>query len=244
MATATEYWHNEQAALQAYADTLSSALELKRVLDSRTPFNFVHAVRSGPALLVGEGNMSFSLSLAQMSGSAARSMTATVFKVPPVQDALMRQNAKKLISLGVTVRAGVDATRLSNWFGRQKFKLIVFQFPNVGSRIPIYGRNPNHVLIRRFLGSAANHLQPNGKVAITTLNSGHYDGAFDVDGAAARNSYEAPFAHPFKFSNFPGYIHVKTKDDGTSVASNDRECVTYIFSLKRNTNRKCLSGHR
>ncbi len=241
MATGSQYWLTKHATSLSYANAVVAALELKRVLDSRTPFNYVQAVKTGSVLLVGEGNMSFSLSLARLSGSAAHNMTSTFLEVPLVQHALMRENAKKLRSLGVTIRAGIDATQLSTYFGRQKFKLIIFQFPNVGSRTPIYGRNPNHVLIRRFLGSAAQHLQPDGNVAITTVNSRHYDGAFDVDGAARRNGYAIPVAHPFQFSRFPGYIHVKTKDDGTSIASNDSECVTYIFSLERRADRKWLS---
>lgn len=66
-----------------------------------------------------------------------------------------------------------------------------------------------------FLKSAAGHLTGKGNVAITAVNSPHYDGAFDVDGAAERNDYEIPVAYPFFFSDYPGYSHVKTIDDGS-----------------------------
>jgi hypothetical protein len=121
-----------------------------------------------------------------------------------------------------------------------KVVLIVFQFPNAGSRSPLYGRNPNHVLIRRFLRSASEQLRSGGKVAITAINSFHYDGAFDVDGAATRNEYEIPVAYPFYFSDYPGYTHVKTNDDGTSVATSENECVTYIFERKRRMAQKWI----
>ena len=133
--------------------------------------------------------------------------------------------------------AGVDATNLSEWFGRRRFDLIVFQFPNVGSREPRYGRNPNHILVRRFLKSAAAHLSAQGQVAITVVNSSHYDGAFDMDGAAERSEFALPVAHPFRFADY-----VKTKDDGIGAVDESDECVTYVFRLKRRLGRKWIAG--
>lgn len=197
-------------------------------------------VKSGRVLLVGEGNLSFSLALARLAGTAASNMTSTTFQSINEHSETARKNALKLRSQSVNVMAGIDATNLSKWFGRAKFDLIVFQFPKVGSRSPLYGRNPNHVLVRRFLRSAAEHLSAGGEVAVTAVNSPHYDGALDVDGAATRNDYEIPVAYPFYFSDYPGYTHVKTKDDGTSVASSENECVTYVFERKTRAGRKWI----
>ena len=66
----------------------------------------------------------------------------------------------------------------------------------------------------------------------------HYDGAFDVDGAAERNEYENPVAYPFYFSDYPGYSHVKTKDDGSSAVGESDEFVTYVFHKKKQVARK------
>ena len=137
--------------------------------------------------------------------------------------------------------AGVDATNLSQWFGRRRFDLIVFQFPNVGSRNPRYGRNPNHILVRRFLKSAAAHLSGEGQVAIAVVNSSHYDGAFDMDGAAERNNYALPVAYPFRFSDYVGYTHVKTKDDGVGAVDESDEFVTYVFRLKERIGHKWIT---
>jgi hypothetical protein len=134
-----------------------SAIALKRALDFKAPFDFAAAVRAGPALLVGEGNLSFSLALSESVG-AVQNMTASTFKTSAEYSAATTQNAKILRRRGVATVAGVDATNLSRYFGQRKFASIIFQFPNVGSRSPIYGRNPNHILVRSFLKSAAWHL--------------------------------------------------------------------------------------
>ncbi len=227
-------------AQTVYERFRKAAFELKRVLDKNRPFDFVSCARSGRVLLVGEGNLSFSLALARLVGSPVRGMTSTTFQGVAECTRETSRNAEALRKLGASVIASVDATNLEKWFNNLKFDLIIFQFPNVGSRSPLYGRNPNHVLVRRFLRSAAQHLRIYGKVAITVLNSPHYDGAFDVDDAARRNHYEIPVAYPFYFSDYPGYTHVKTNDDGTSVASSDSECVTYVFERKRPAEQKWM----
>lgn len=217
-----------------------SALELKRTLDQKAPFDFPGKVKKGRSLLVGEGNLSFSRSLARIVGVAAKNMTSTTFQGEDDYTEAMRANARVLRRSGATVMSGVDATKLSKWFGRSKFDLLVFQFPNVGSRNPLYGRNPNHILVRRFLKSATEHLTGNGIVAISAVNSPHYDGAFDVDGAAERNEYEIPVAYPFYFSDYPGYTHVKTKDDGSSAVAEGDEFVTYVFHRNQQAARKWM----
>lgn len=209
-----------------------AATELKRTLDQATPFPFVRHIKGGKVLLVGEGNLTFSVSLARLAGTSAKNMTSTTFQSTNDYTNETARNARILTKSGARVMAGVDATKLSNWFGSTSFDLIVFQFPNVGSRFPIYGRNPNHVLLRRFLRSANEHITTHGVVAVTVVNSPHYDGAFAVDDAAERSSFCAPTAHPFYFSDYPGYSHVKTKEDGSPAFENDDEFVTLVFQTK------------
>jgi len=64
-----------------------------------------------------------------------------------------------------------------------------------------------------FLGSAAAHLLSSGKVAITVVNSSHYDGAFDMDRAAERSGFARPVAYPFQFSDYPGYGYCERGKD-------------------------------
>ncbi|MGK9052239.1 class I SAM-dependent methyltransferase [Neorhizobium petrolearium] len=217
-----------------------SVLALKRVLDFKAPFDFAAAVKAGPVLLVGEGNLSFSTVLSALASVSASNITATTFQTKDQYSEETSRNARVLYRRGVRTMGGIDATSLSRWFGRRTFDLIVFQFPNVGSREPLYGRNPNHILVRRFLKSAAEHLTLRGRVAITVVNSSHYDGAFDMDGAAERNDYTIPVVYPFYFSDYPGYSHVKTKDDGISALDKGDEFVTYVFQRNRGAVRKWI----
>ncbi|MCZ7452356.1 class I SAM-dependent methyltransferase [Rhizobium rhizogenes] len=217
-----------------------SAILLKRILDFRIPFDFCEAARSGSTLLVGEGNFSFSLALSDLLGNLTSNVTATTFQTADEYSDVTKQNAKTLRRRGAKTIAGVDATNLSRWFNQRRFGLIVFQFPNVGSREPRYGRNPNHILVRRFLASAAAHLSDSGKVVITVVNSPHYDGAFDMDGAADRNDFAIPVVYPFHFADYPGYSHVKTKDDGTCALDENDEFATYVFQRKERPARKWI----
>lgn len=140
-------------------------------------------------LLVGEGNLSFARSLLNLPQTGVTRITATVFeKERNLSDETIK-NAQAIIHNGGEVLYGVDATRLDKSFARQKFDTIIFQFPNVGSRDSKHGHTSNHVMIRRFLRSAAPYLSESGKVLITTVDSPHYEGAFKLDDAAAFANY-------------------------------------------------------
>jgi len=59
-----------------------------------------------------------------------------------------------------------------------------------------------------------------------------------MDGAAERNDYALPVAYPFRFSDYAGYSHVKTKDDGVGAVDESDEFVTYVFRLKERIGRR------
>jgi len=125
----------------------------------------------------------------------------------------------------------VDATHLEQSLIPHKFDTIIFQFPNVGSREAIYGRNPNFIMIRKFLRSAAPYLAPAGKILISVVDNPHYHGAFQFDEAAAFSGYEQPEAYPFDPSLFSGYSHTNTNDDDSALDDHSR-FTTWVFRLK------------
>jgi len=189
-------------------------------------------VNLGNVLLVGEGNLSFARNLLNKPMISIESAIATTFEAQRnLSDETLR-NTSLLRCCGVRVIHRVDATRLDQNFKGAEFDTIIFQFPNVGSRDAKYGRNPNHVMIRKFLRSAATILKPSGKILISAVGSPHYQGAFQFDDAAAFAGYETPEAYPFDPSLFPGYSHTNTNDDESALDNHSR-FATWIFRLKK-----------
>lgn len=62
-----------------------------------------------------------------------------------------------------------------------------------------------------------------------------------MDGAAERNDYASPVAYPFRFADYAGYLHVKTKDDGVGAIDEGDEFVTYVFRLKKRVGHKWIA---
>lgn len=193
---------------------------------------FLSQIREGNTLFVGEGNLSFALSIAKMPGITASNLFATTYEKVSGLSEEAQQNSEILKQSGVGVINGIDATKLDRSFPRQKFDTIVFQFPNAGSREPEHGRNPNYILIRDFLRSAAFCLAPNGKILITAVDSPHYQGAFQFEEAAEKTGYSILGSYLFDLESFPGYSHTNTNDDDSALEKHD-EFKTWIFELKK-----------
>lgn len=185
----------------------------------------------GNVLLVGEGNLSFAKSLLADTSSGITGMIATTYEGKRSLPDEAQINAKFLRSHGAVVMHNIDATHLENEFESQKFDTIVFQFPNVGSREPVHGRNPNYILLRKFLRSASAILKPAGKVIVSTVDSSHYEGAFQFEDATQFAGFEPPESYPFDPSAFPGYSHVNTNDDDSAIEEH-RKFLTRVFRLK------------
>lgn len=185
----------------------------------------------GDALLVGEGNMSFAKSLINKSAQITHMTATTLEKENSLTDEA-HQNASALQRQGAIVLHGVDATKLEESLQPQKFDTIIFQFPNAGSRDGKYGHTSNHVLIRKFLRSAAQFLNDNGSVLITAVDSPHYDGVFKFDEAAEFADYLAPRSLSFDPAHFTGYSHTNT-NDANSAIDDHTQFATWIFKRKK-----------
>ena len=179
-------------------------------------------------LLVGEGNFSFAKCLLLKPRSGITSMTATTFDDPRSLPADAQDNIATLKQLGASILYNIDAMKLNNFFHREDFDTIIFQFPNVGSRDPKYGHNPNHILLRRFLKSSRNLLKLDGKIIVTTVDNPHYEGAFQYDKAAQFAGLTQPERYGFDPEMFPEYSHTNTHDDQSAI-SHHQNFVTLIF---------------
>ena len=186
------------------------ASALQETTPAGRPFPFQEAVTKGRTLLVGEGNFSFTEALVRLVPQSSRMMTSTCWEpwneIPPVTADRMQRLARA----GLRVAAGVDARSLELQYRLFEFDLISFLFPNTGTRGGSGNKTDNHQLASAFLASAKRCLQRTGLVVITLVDSAHWRGAFDIEGAAARTGMQLLGQMPFFPSQFPGYEHSNT----------------------------------
>lgn len=211
-----------------YSPALEKSLDFKKIEKQRQRYPFVERVRQRDVLLVGEGNFSFALSLVKRATPLKHRVYATSFTSVAKAPTRTRQNAEEIKRFGGQVQTGIDATKLSQYFSSKTFDIIIFQFPNIASRVPIYGQNPNHWLVTRFLRSALAHLRPAGEIAITTVDNPHYEGVFKMKEAARKVGLSAPDIFDFDPDDFPEYTHENTLG-GTSAIQQQGSFATFVF---------------
>lgn len=184
----------------------------------------------GDVLLVGEGNLSFARSLAQNKNThEITSMIATVFEkeVAVKEDAQI--NSTAIQKDGGKVLYNIDASKIDELFKAHNFDTIIFQFPNVASPDPKYGRSPNHILMRRFLKTAKELLSGDGRVLISTVDNEYYDGVFNVEEAALHADFAEPKIYSFDPKSFPDYTH-KNTDNDKSTLDDHNQFKTWVFT--------------
>ena len=198
---------------------------------TRKPFDFIGHIAAGNIILVGEGNLSFALSLAKKNRINPSAITASTFEnASELSDAAI-ENTGKVRAVGATVLYGIDATKIHLAIGNRAFDHIIFQFPHAGSREPIDGHNPNFILVRNFLKSAIRKLKRSGTVLISAVDTPHYHGAFQFDEAASIAGFQPPEIYKFDPGNFPGYHHTMTHQDGDALSNHDAYA-TWLFKPK------------
>ena len=174
----------------------------------------------GRTLLLGEGNFSYALSLAQNFGG--ENLVATSLDSLSTVKAKYTEseaNLDALRQLGATVLHGVDAQNISAPcipIQPELFDLIVFNFPHVGVSMNHSSKNQwahaHHKLICSFLREAVPLLKQGGEIHLATSHCGglfcHGTDLFGVEKAGRLaglvHKSHAPFDPP------PGYSFVAT----------------------------------
>ncbi|RAL37808.1 hypothetical protein DM860_000502 [Cuscuta australis] len=162
-------------------------------------------------LLVGDGDLSFSLCLAMAFGSASNIVSSTLDSFDQVTKKYKnaKSNIEKLVDLGATILHGVDAIKmkLHTDLRMRKFDRIIFNFPHAG----FHGKEDatrliqmHRKLVSGFFHSASGMLRPDGEIHVnhkTTAPFCHWD----LTGLASNSSLVLFECVDFRITDYPGY---------------------------------------
>ncbi|KAL2457835.1 uncharacterized protein Fot_39570 [Forsythia ovata] len=191
-------------------------------------------------LLVGEGDFSFSASLAVAFGSAsymiATSLDSRDFLKKNYKHAM--SNIEKLRSRDCIVMHEIDATKIANhhFLGGKTFDRVIFNFPFAGffkelSRKATLRKHKR--LVSQFLKNAKEMMSENGEIHIShKTNNFHIE--WNLESLASSHKLKLIEAVEFNQYDYPGY-NTKYGFGG----NNNFNCYpskTYKFGLKKGSN--------
>lgn len=190
--------------------------ELKALVKNLPKYNFLPKISNGTSLLVGEGNLSFTISLIDKLQQLPNLITSTYENYCDLPDTA-KLNSTFLKNIGIKTLHDIDATKLHKIFNQQFFNTIIFQFPHSGSREGINGVNSNYVLVKDFIISASQILKNNGSIIITTVDNDFYKNTFQFDKLTEELTISKSTKYKFDPKDYPGYKHTMTHQEGSGI---------------------------
>ncbi|KAL4585331.1 hypothetical protein LXL04_009949 [Taraxacum kok-saghyz] len=187
-------------------------------------------------LLIGEGDLSFSLCLARAFGSA-RNIVATTLDTHQELAKKYSNAIENLIELqqrGCVVVCGVDATTMSHHFflTTQRFHRIIYNFPHVGFSFPEDNRcqiTLNKELVKGFLKNAKVLLKKeNGEIHVTHKVGEPYD-KWDLEKEGKKIGLALYKSMPFFKNKYPGYSQKRAHGNSSDEPFNLGESRTFMF---------------
>lgn len=187
-------------------------------------------------LVVGDGDFSFSLSMAVAFGSAPNLFATSLDSFEFLKENFMWSvyNIKELKARGCKVLHCVDATQMGNHpeLSQIKFDRIIFNFPLAGffpREVPRQLQiQVNQGLVIGFMANAKNMLQEDGEIHVTHKAYGFYRD-WNLEQLGKSQGLWLREVVNFRLSDYPGY-HTKYGFGGDK----DFDCKnskTYKFSL-------------
>eukprot|EP00253_Pinus_taeda_P007844 PITA_07844 len=188
-------------------------------------------------LLVGEGDFSFSLALANAFGSAENMVPTSIDSRERVLSSYKTAHItlSKLESLGATILHRVDATKMEKHhiIGKRSFDRIVYNFPHAG----FYGQEKDKAVIKRhrhlmkdFFKNASTVLSTMGEIHVTHKSHPPYDKWKLVKQAEKHRLLLKESVH-FSIADYPGYVNRRGAGNHAGKPFLLGECRTHKFIL-------------
>ncbi|XP_009391125.2 heavy metal-associated isoprenylated plant protein 41-like [Musa acuminata AAA Group] len=188
-------------------------------------------------LLVGEGDFSFSLALANAFGSADNLVATSLDSYDDLLQkySKAKSNLKSLREMGATALHGVDATtmKLHSELTMRRFDRIVFNFPHAGfsgneGLMPVI--NLHRRLVMGFFRNACRMLRPDGEVHVSHKMGGPY-AQWNLEELASEWSLVLVDCADFRKDEFPGYCNKRGEGPRCDRTFPLRASCTYKFRL-------------
>ncbi|KAE9591546.1 hypothetical protein Lalb_Chr20g0119631 [Lupinus albus] len=190
-------------------------------------------------LLVGEGDFSFSLSLATAFGTAHNLVATSLDSHENIGKKYSNgiSNVRELEEMGCLVLYGVDAKEMSNHFflKTQRFDRIVYNFPHVGFLYPENSHcqiQLNKRLVKGFLSNAKVLLRKEGGEIHITHKEGDPYNKWDMVKMAEKRGLVLMQVVPFFKDDYPGYDNKRAHGKLSNQTFTIGESSTYKFNLQ------------
>ncbi|KAM0066684.1 hypothetical protein Hdeb2414_s0002g00051931 [Helianthus debilis subsp. tardiflorus] len=192
-------------------------------------------------LIVGDGNFSFTHSLAARFGVATNIVASTLQS----QDLLKTMfkdvefHIVQSIKRGVNIRFGVDVTKMrenSDVNGRVPYDIIIFNRPHCGTHGADSDPNvirENQLLLDDFFSSSCPMIHPvTGEIHVSIKTNWPYN-LWNIEKIAREHGLVVIKKVRFPLWEYPFYVNKKASGDFPDNTFCNRCTVTYVFGMKK-----------